>query len=544
MSRFHARPIDDSFMNTTLEAETATPVAVPGVAQFQAVRAAVKARPSVLIGSALLGLLAAWAFDGGPMGLGFFVVTTAFANVLATGHGKEGWQSARGHRWLLSSAVVLSGFVAVRDSELLVAMNVFAVGALLLLAVRGWNGELPIADVTLKRLITSPFTTAGLGLQTGASAISENIRTSKFSESWPAVFGPLAKMGLIGGPIVGLVTLLLASGDAAFGAQVESAAQHVTNLPLPELTRMGVVALCTFTLATGLVTWAVRRRSLAAAETQEAPTALLGVPEAFAILGGLTVVLMLFSVVSARCAFAPDSCTLPRGVTYSTYAREGFWQLLAVAAIVLMTVLSVPHRARATTVTLQKAVRIAASVLVAATLPMLLSAVNRMMLYEDAYGFTRQRVLSQVVCVFVGILLVWRALTLWTWPHRFAVGMVAASVLVLTGFNAMNPDAFIARKNVERPGSLDAEYLRGLSADAAPVLRAVPAERLEAYDAALFAQFRSAPGTMSSFNLARACDQAGGHPLSSVLCPQASRRLGFAIPVDREADLQHDQPAE
>lgn len=504
-------------MNTTLTAEAA--VAVPSVAPAQAVRAPLKAKRSVLIGSAVLGLLAAWAFDGGPLGLGFFVVTTAFAAVLSRSGGKEGWQSARGHRWLLSAAVLLSGFVAVRDSELLVAMNVFAVGALLLLAVRGWNGELPVADVSLKRLVTSPFTTAGLAVQTGAGAIGEGLRSSRFSESWPKLFGPLAKMGLIGGPIVGLVTLLLASGDAAFGAQVESAAQHVIDLPLPELTRMGMVGLWTFTLATGLVTWAMRRRSMAAGDAQPAPTFLLGVPEAFAILGGLTVVLMLFSVVAARCAFAPDSCSLPKGVTYSSYAREGFWQLLMVAAIVLMTVLSVPHRAKATTLGLQKAVRVSASVLVAATLPMLLSAVNRMMLYEDAYGFTRQRVLSQVVCVFVGLLLVWRALTLWTWPHRFAVGVVAASVLVLTGFNAMNPDAFIARKNVERPGTLDVWYLRELSADAAPVLRAIPAERLETYEAALFSQYRSAPGAVSSFNVARACDQAGGHPLVSAICP-------------------------
>ncbi|MDP3504547.1 MAG: DUF4173 domain-containing protein [Myxococcales bacterium] len=500
-------------MNPTLTADAAVAVPTP-------LRPRVKAKRSVLIGSAVLGLVSAWAFDGGPLGLGFFVVTTAFAIVLATGNGKEGWQSGRSHRWLLGAAVLLAGFVAVRDSDLLVAMNVFGVGALLLLAVRGWNGELPIADVSLKRLVTSPFTTAGLGVQTGAEAISEGLRSSRFSaESWPRVFGPIAKMGLIGGPIVGLVTLLLASGDAAFGAQVESAAQHVIDLPLPELTRMGMVAMFTFTVATGLVTWAMRRRSLLAGETSRAPVVTLGMPEAFAILGGLTVVLMLFSVVSARCAFAPDSCSLPKGVTYSSYAREGFWQLLTVAAIVLMTVLSVPHRAKATTLALQQAVRVSASVLVAATLPMLLSAVNRMMLYEDAYGFTRQRVLSQVVCVFVGLLLVWRALTLWTWPHRFAVGVVAASVLVLTGFNAMNPDAFIARKNIERARYLDVFYLRELSADAAPVLRAIPAARLEAYEAAHFSQYRSAPGAVSSFNLARACDQAGGHPLVSALCP-------------------------
>jgi hypothetical protein len=512
--RFRAAAKDDSFMNTTLIAEN-------DVADHVGIdRRHSMARRSVMHGSGALGVLAAWAFDGTALGLGFSFVTLAFAVLLSVANGLEGWQSARGHRWLLSSAVVLAGFVAVRDCALLVVMNVVAVATLLLLAVRGWNGEWPVADVSLKRLVTSPFTTVSQGVHTGAVAIGNELRTSTFLRAWPKLIWPLAKMVLIGGPIVGLVTLLLASGDAAFGVQVESVAQHLIDLPLPELTRMAMVGSATFALAIGLVTWATRRRSFTAAESEKTVLVRLGVPETFAILGGLSLVLVLFSLVSARCAFDPASCTLPKGVTYSTYAREGFWQLLTVAGIVLITVLSVPHRANATTLTHRKAVRALASLLVATTLPMLLSAASRMMLYEDAYGFTRQRVLSQLICVFISLLLIWRALTLWTWPHRFGIGVVAAGVLVLTGFNAMNPDAFIARKNLERSGTLDASYLRGLSADAAGVLRAVPPGRLLDDDTVANSIAPPPPQhSVSSFNLARACAEAGGDAVFSALCP-------------------------
>lgn len=503
----------------------------------EAVRRPLRAKRAVLAGAGGAGLLGAWAFDGGPLGLGCFVMTVAFASVLLVGSRTEGWQSARAHRWLVAAAVVLAGFLVVRDSPLLVALDVLGVAGLLLLAVRGWNGDLPVADVSLGGLVSGPVRTFGSGVKAGAEVLSSELSGSRALETWPKYLAPLAKMTLVGGPIVGLVTLLLASGDAAFGAQLESAMDGVLGLPLPEVGRMAMVGAWVFASTAGLVTWALRRRSLAQQPDRAAPSVVLGLPESFAILGGLTLVLLAFSFVSARCAFAPDACTLPKGITYSEYAREGFWQLLAVAGIVLVTVLAVPHRAQATTLGEVRAVKAAASVLVVATLPMLLSAVNRMMLYEDAYGFTRQRVFSQVICVFVAALLVWRAMTVWAWPHRFAVGVVGAGVAVLVGFNALNPDALIARKNVERQAAalaeaeaagescrraactLDAEYLSGLSADAAGVLRQLPAERVSPYHAAYLKTYRTAPGNLASFNLSRACDRAGGQPLSSRLCP-------------------------
>ncbi|MBL8920959.1 MAG: DUF4173 domain-containing protein [Myxococcaceae bacterium] len=522
-------------MNTTTTADAAS--GVPSLAPLEAVRRPTRAKRAVLAGAGAAGVLGAWAFDGGPLGLGVFIMTVVFAGVLLLGSRAEGWQSARAHRWLVAAAVLLAGFLVVRDSPLLVALDVVAVAALLLLAVRGWNGDLPVADVSLRGLVAGPVTTFGHGLKTGAEALSSELSGSKALEVWPRYLAPLAKMVLVGGPIVGVVTLLLASGDAAFGAQLEGAVGGALDLPLPEVTRMAMVGAWVFASTVGLVTWALRRRSLTSEAGAGEPTVLLGLPESFAILGGLTLVLVLFSVVSARCAFAPDSCTLPKGLTYSEYAREGFWQLLAVAAIVLVTVLSVPHRARTTTAGEVKAVKAGASALVVATLPMLLSAVNRMMLYEDAYGFTRQRVFSQVICVFVAALLIWRAVTVWAWPHRFAVGVIGAGVAVLTGFNALNPDALIARKNLERQAAayalaeaagepceraactLDAHYLAELSADAAGVLRQVPAARVSAYHAALLTAYRTAPGNLASFNLARACDRAGGAQLVSSLCP-------------------------
>ncbi|MDX2009439.1 MAG: DUF4173 domain-containing protein [Myxococcaceae bacterium] len=494
-------------------------VDLPTPAPLEAVRRPPVVRRVVLGGAAFTALLAAWSFDGGPLGLGFFLTTVAVATALVVGGGREGWQRGAPNGWLVGAAVTLAGFVVVRDSELVVALDSLAVLWLLALAVRGWNGEDPMVDASLGHVVAAPFKTVGASATTGAAVVSEVLRGSSLSRVLPGLVLPALKVGAIAMPIIGLVTLLLASGDAAFGAQLEGVLSALWAVPVDAAVRAGFVGFGAFVLTAGGVTWALRRRS-PRGPVAEAPLHFtLGAPEAFALLGGLTLVLMLFALVSARCAFAPDACQLPSGVTYSEYARRGFWELLLVAGIVLMTLLSVPRRAQLGTPAAVVALNATATALVVAAVPMLLSAVNRMMLYEAAYGFTRQRLFSQIICVTLGLLMVWRAITLWTWPRRFAVGAVATVTGVLALFNAMNPDAFIAKKNVERDGVIDAAYLRDLSADAAGVLRQIPPHRLDEFHASLFSRPRTAPGTWASFNLARACDELGGGAWAGPWCP-------------------------
>lgn len=475
--------------------------------------------PRGLIGAGLsLAALSAWAFDGGPLGLGFVVVSLALVVALAVVGGREAWQSARGHRLLLLAALVLASFVAVRDSELLVALDVLAAAFLLSLAVRGWNGERPLTDSSLGDLALGPFSTLGGGAWLGASLSADTLRESRLADSAQRYAGPFARVVLIAGPVVGLVTLLLAMGDASFRTRLGRLFDDAGSLPMETLVRSAMVALFTLPMVVGLIAWALRRRTNQVLATKE-PLVRLGAAESFALVGGLMAVTVLFGAVSAECALAPDACVLPAGMTYAQYAHEGFYELVIAAGIVLAVLLSVPGRAKLDSKGLQSGLRWLATGLVAATLPMLVSAFARMMLYEDVYGFTRQRVLSQAICVLIGMLLAWRAATLWTWPSRFAVGAVASGVLCLLGLNALDPDAFIARRNLspsryaalsasEPTVAVDAWYLGTLSADATPELVAfvnseAPAEVRASVARAALESRSPAPLSIASFNLAR-----------------------------------------
>ena len=147
------------------------------------------------------------------------------------------------------------------------------------------------------------------------------------------------------------------------------------------------------------------------------------------------------------------------------------------------------------------------SAMAALVLILLVSASKRMTLYEEAYGYTSLRVYSHVFMFALGGAMLWRAITFW-WKHeRFAFGAFLCGLGFVTALNLLNPDAFIARKNLERyqrGESIDFDYLQTLSADATPTLaEAAATGSYPSLD--VHSQFAAndRPQSWPSFNLAR-----------------------------------------
>jgi hypothetical protein len=104
----------------------------------------------------------------------------------------------------------------------------------------------------------------------------------------------------------------------------------------------------------------------------------------------------------------------------------------------------------------------------------LVSAFQRLLLYEAAYGFTRTRTYTHVFMVWLGILLLATViLEIAGRLRRFALAGVLASLGFGVTLVVLNVDAFIIRQNIDRAISgqaLDSAYLVSLSEDAAPAL--------------------------------------------------------------------------
>ncbi|WP_157018212.1 DUF4153 domain-containing protein [Cryptosporangium arvum] len=167
------------------------------------------------------------------------------------------------------------------------------------------------------------------------------------------------------------------------------------------------------------------------------------------------------------------------GLTYAEYARQGFWQLLAVTALTLLVVAVVVRVARRETAADRTTLRVLLGALCLLAVLVVASALRRMWLYEDAYGFTRLRVLVQAVEFWLGgvfVLIAVAGIRLrGRWLPR---AVIATGALTLLALAAVNPDAFIAERNVVRyaeTGRIDVASLSDLSPDAVPALDRLPA---------------------------------------------------------------------
>jgi hypothetical protein len=194
----------------------------------------------------------------------------------------------------------------------------------------------------------------------------------------------------------------------------------------------------------------------------------LGITEVGVALGVLDLLFLTFVAVQLRHLLGVT------GLSHSEYARQGFFQLVAVASLSLPVLLVADHalgpRYRAT----RRGFGLLASVMVMLLYLMLASALWRMRLYTAEYGLTELRFYTTAFMGWLVLVFGWLAATVLRGRRRrFGAGALAAGLLVLAVLNLANPDALIARTNLARGlsgRSVDAQYIASLSADALPTI--------------------------------------------------------------------------
>lgn len=177
----------------------------------------------------------------------------------------------------------------------------------------------------------------------------------------------------------------------------------------------------------------------------------------------LTAVYILFAGIQIFGLFL-GKLELPEGYTYAQYAREGFFQLLAVSILNLILVLVCLSFFRES-----KVLKVILAIMSLCTYVMIASSTVRMIMYINSYDLTFLRILvlwtlGLLAFLFLGVLIyIFRE----RFPlYRYSIIIVTVLYLVLS---FSHPDYIIAKVNVQKQ-TVDYEYLNTLSADAAPVL--------------------------------------------------------------------------
>ncbi|HBE81624.1 MAG TPA: hypothetical protein DDW24_02455, partial [Blastocatellia bacterium] len=158
------------------------------------------------------------------------------------------------------------------------------------------------------------------------------------------------------------------------------------------------------------------------------------------------------------------------------FARRGFGELVAVAFLVLPMLLASHWLLRRDNAKNETIFRVLAGVQIALLFVIMASAMQRLILLtgELGYGWTTVRFYPMVFMIWLAVVFVWFGWTVLRGNrNNFAWGALWSAIIILGATNLMNPDDFIARKNIQlmqQGREFDAYYNARLSDDAFPAL--------------------------------------------------------------------------
>ena len=197
-------------------------------------------------------------------------------------------------------------------------------------------------------------------------------------------------------------------------------------------------------------------------ETNSKPFSLDGIISlTFIVL--LDIVYVVFVAVQFKYFF---SGTLENGLTYAEYARKGFFELLFVTIINLSITTVIITFSKNIQGFVKQLIRIALSLLVLSSGVLLVSAMMRMMMYEEAYGFTFTRVLAHSFMIFLMIIFAYTLVKIWLEKLSLFHFYFIASLVYYVGMNVVNIDRIVVEQNItryEETGKIDIQYLNNLS---------------------------------------------------------------------------------
>jgi hypothetical protein len=287
-------------------------------------------------------------------------------------------------------------------------------------------------------------------------------------ESVPAVDAQralrLVKSVMVAAPVVAILALLLAAADPLFAATLT-----------PDMSPTSVAMWCLLFAVGALVIGCLLHLDATPPSVAHDPGAAIGRLEALAVLTGVSVVFSGFVIVQVLAAIGLGEETLAaRGMTVAEYARSGYFQLLAVVFLTSVVLVGLDYLRGGSRQT-HGTERMLSVLIIVLTLVIEVVAIQRLLLYVGAFGFTMLRLACLAGAVWMTLLLLSiGASVLGVQPRRKwlpgAVGV--ALVVTVLGFGAINPEAFVVRYNVSHNtvSGLDLRYLASLSDDAVPEL--------------------------------------------------------------------------
>jgi len=289
---------------------------------------------------------------------------------------------------------------------------------------------------------------------------------SKHSEKYKQIAVGL----IISVPILLLFVLLFSEADQVFGSGLEKLLSF--KIDIDYLVTWRVVRTIIYTFIGGAFFYALINDGHALVDNKKTVKKISPISAAI-VLFLVNVLFAIFVFIQIKYLFGSHDFVISQNITFADYARSGFFQLVWVmifsAFLILAFYRSAWYHGRSILVSVLKLFLIVQIFIIAA------SALKRMNLYQDEYGFTTLRLYVEWFIYFVCLMYVLLSAAIiknYSFKNFFHVGLIAG-VVVFTVVASTNVDGIIAQKNIDRyltqGKNLDLYYLVNyLSVDTIP----------------------------------------------------------------------------
>jgi len=432
----------------------------------QNIRSNTFAKARIVAGiSFVLGLLFDYIFYGKIPGIAFplYVILVIVGLFVIANFLKK--QINKDVLLLLVLLIFFSTMVFIRSNGLLMFLNVIASLVLLLLIAEISFGEKVknFSVVDYLKIFFLPFKFIHPLFQTLSNLFS--LRGAKEERK---VFSQIVRGVLMAIPILFVFLFLFSSADLIFQKYVSDLISIDNELEI--IFRFILILIVTIAYI-GAYTYSFREKEVQITAQQNSKNYTIGHIESSILLVSVNVLFFTFILVQFTYLFGGESNIFIQGFTYAEYARRGFFELITVAIISLLLLFTTEKYVIKKETEHVVGFKILGTTLIIQVILIMASAFTRLSLYEEAYGFTTLRLYSHAFIISLAIIFYLLLYKIYKdrRENTFAFRVFLSIALFIAVMNFLNPDAFIARRNIKRfdaTGKLDIYYLSRLSDDA------------------------------------------------------------------------------
>lgn len=171
------------------------------------------------------------------------------------------------------------------------------------------------------------------------------------------------------------------------------------------------------------------------------------------ILISLNIIYLIFCYIQIKSLFMRNTT-----LNYAQYARQGFFQLMVVSIINLITILIAKRKENDSS----KLINYMCLIMIALTFIIVISAGTRMYFYESAYGYTFFRILVYCILFTESILFIPTIFYILDKNVNLPKVYFIIITVIYICMNFANFDSIIAKRNIDRyieTGNIDMYYL-------------------------------------------------------------------------------------